>query len=309
MIEGKKILITGHTGNLAGTMAQALVEKNELWGLARYSAPGQREYWDKVGLRTVVGDYAKNQFADLPGDFDYVIHAAVENHPKTSDLAMQANAEGVGFLMHHCRGSGAFLHVSTIGVYHKQGPDHVYEEDDQLGGGSIGHYTGSKLAGEGVARTLCLLHGLPTIICRMAVQYGHFSQGGMAGLILRNLLEGEAFPLRRDWPNKQCLVSNDDVVRFIEPSLAAASVPATIIHWGGDENVPTVDLITYLAELAGVEPRWRECGDEEGWPSFPITNARRKAITGPCQVQWRDGIKRLYEALHEGFRADIAAGR
>lgn len=310
MLKGHKILITGLTGNLGGTVAKALAADNELWGLARYTEPGQRAFWDKAGVRTVVGDYAANELSDVPDDFEYVIHMGVNNYAETSEIGMRDNAEGVGLLMHHCRKARAFLHVSTVGVYaQKSDPNDVYHEDDPLGGGSMAFYTGSKLAGEGAARTMCRVLNLPTVICRMAVQYGHFHLGGMPGVILRWLLSGESVPLRRNWSNRHALISNDDVVRFIEPTLNAATVPATVMNWGGDINVPAVEMVEHLAQLAGVEPRWHECDETQGFPSFPIDPARRISITGPCEVDWRDGLTRLYHALHAEIRASVAAAR
>lgn len=306
MLKNKKILMTGLTGKLGGTLADALVKDNELWGFARFSRPGQLEYWQNAGVKTVVGDFARTELAGLPDDFDYVLHVAANCRPSSVEQGLQDNSDGVGILMSHCRKAKAFLHVSTIGVMaQKQLPAEPYNEDDDVGGQSIRFYTGSKLAGEGVARAFCRMLDLPTIICRMCVQYGTYQEGGQPGIILKMLLEGKPIPLQNGWDHRASLVSNDDVVRFIEPSLAAASVPATTINWGGDINVSWEEAITYLAELAGVEPRWEHV-DKGGWPSFPTDPSRRIAITGPCQVHWKDGLKAMYEGIHERLRAEIA---
>jgi UDP-glucuronate 4-epimerase len=309
VLKGKKILITGLTGNLGGTMAEALVKDNELWGLARYSREGQLEYWKKAGVHPFVGDYATSDLSALPDDFDYVIHsAAAANQVRAAafEQAMRDNADGVGVLMYHCRKAKAFLHVSTIGVCAPKGDnDELYREDDVCGSSAMGHYTGSKLAGEGAARAFSLALNIPTIICRMCVQYGATKEGGLPGIVLKMLLQGRPIPLRKGWTNINALISNDDVVRFIEPSLKAAAVPAVTINWGGDVNVPQTEVIEYLAKLAGVAPKWERV-DEGGWPSFPIDPSKRKAITGPCQVEWRDGLKNMYDAIHERLRAEIA---
>lgn len=298
MLKGHKILITGLTGRLGGTVATALAKDNELWGLARYSGAGQREYWEAAGVRTVVGDYGRGDLAGVPDDCEYVLHIAANTYPMSHEEGMIDNAEGVGRLMYHCRKAKAFLFTSTVGVYaHKDDPEALYSEEDPVGGGSIGHYTGTKLAGEGVARAFSAVFDIPTIICRMAVQYGHFSDGGMAGIYLGELLAGRTVELREGASTGCSLISNDDVVRFIEPLLKAAAVPAPTVNWCGDVNVPQVELVKYLAELAGVEPKWKVVKNG-GFPSFNMDPTKRQSITGPCQVDWRDGIRRMYENVY-----------
>lgn len=298
MLKGHKILITGLTGRLGGTVAKALAKDNELWGLARYSGEGQREYWEAAGVHTFVGDYGRGDLTGLPDDFDYVLHIAANCYPASHEEGMIDNSDGVGRLMYHCRKAKAFLFTSTVGVYaHKDDPEALYSEEDPVGGGSIGHYTGTKLAGEGVARAFSVVFNIPTIICRMAVQYGHFSDGGMAGILLAELLAGRPVQLREGVSTCCSLISNDDVVRFIEPLLNAAAVPPPTVNWCGDINVPQVEMIQYLAELAGVEAKW-EVVKYGGYPSFNMDNTKRLSITGPCQVHWKDGLRRMYENIY-----------
>lgn len=301
-----KILISGPAGNLGGTLAKSLVQDNELWGIDRFPGAGQEDYWRKQGLRTVAADFATDDLsAILPDDFDYVVHVAANCDPVDSETGMRDNAEGTGLLMSHCRRAKAFLHVSTVGVYAiKDEAEPLYRESDMLSGASMGHYTSSKLAAEGAARAMCRVLDLPTIICRMAVQYGETGIGGMMGIILRMLLEGKPIPLRPG-TRKAALISNHDIARYLEPCLKAASVPATIVNWAGDENVSIVEATEHLAALAGVEARFVDCSPEEGFPCYPLDPSRRQAITGPGQVQWRDGLTRLYEVLHPGIRASI----
>ncbi len=306
MLRGHKILLTGLTGRVGGAFAEALAGDNELWGLARYSQPGQLEYWRAKGVKTVVGHYADDDLSAVPDDFDYVLHVAADVAPATFESGMRDNAEGVGLLMQHCRRAKAFLHVSTVGVY-APNPDfaHRYREDDICGSGTMGHYCGTKLAGEGVARTMARLLNLPTIICRLAVQYGTLQNGGMPGGYLQRLIAGQTILLPRNQCNEFVLVSDQDLVGFVKPCLAAAAVPAVTVNWGGDVAVPGPEFITYLAELAGVPARW-DYYDGSSPPSVPTDNTRRIAITGPCKVNWKDGLKVMYEALHQQFRAQAA---
>ena len=94
MINGKKVLITGLTGNLGGSIAAALAPHNELWGYARYSKAGQQQFWQDKGVRTVVGDFGDGQFGALPTDFDYVIHCAANCGPESFAQGMHDNPQG-----------------------------------------------------------------------------------------------------------------------------------------------------------------------------------------------------------------------
>ena len=92
---------------------------------------------------------------------------------------MRANAEAPALLMRHARSARAFLHVSTTGVYleHRRSRGTGRSETDVIGGSKLmGHYTGTKAAGEGAVRAMARVLDLPTVICRMDVQYGTYSR-------------------------------------------------------------------------------------------------------------------------------------
>lgn len=74
MLKGKKILLTGITGRVGGAFANALLQSNEVWGLARYSTPGAMEYWRDKGVKTVTCDFGAGDFSGVPRNCDYVVH-------------------------------------------------------------------------------------------------------------------------------------------------------------------------------------------------------------------------------------------
>jgi UDP-glucuronate 4-epimerase len=153
-------------------------------------------------------------------------------------------------------------------------------------------YASAKIACEGVVRTLARIYDLPSIICRMGMCYGTMGwsihRGGPT-TIFEKMLAGEPIPISR----RGCyysLISEDDVVAHVEPFLRAASVPAVITNWGGDEPVREQDLCDYLARIAGLTPKYviDEAGTFGGValgdPTF------RKTITGPNKVHWKAGL-------------------
>jgi UDP-glucuronate 4-epimerase len=297
MLKGHKLLVTGLTGNLGGSIVEALRGDNEVWGIARFTRQGQLEHWQARGVHTVVGDCADGTFEGLPDDFDYVIHCAANTAPATFEQGMRDNVDGTALLMAHCRKAKAFLHISTVVVY-AENPDkeHWYTEQDPTGG-TIGlrHYGGTKLASEGAVRAMSVYLKLPTIICRLAVQYGQYGRGGIPGGFMRAIRDDQPIPLPARQINVHMLISDEDVVRFCEPLLKAAAAPPVTVNLAGDMPVKSVDLIEHLGELMGKKPHYF-FSDKLDYCTLNVDPARRMAITGPCQVDWRDGIRRMYEA-------------
>lgn len=298
MIRGKRVVLTGLTGRLGGAIAEALSPHNEVFGLARYSAPGSEAWWRARGVKTVRCDYASGDFAEAPHDIDYVLHAGVwsgEQSPgREANLAIAQNAEGTGLLMARYRDAKAFLAYSTMGVYHPDPPPSGYAEDDDVGPGPAGiNYTASKLAAEGAVRALCRIFALPTTIARLTCQYGEHGAGGIPKMFaLDRLLAHEPILVAPDGEKPRSPIHNDDVVAFIEPFLAAASTSATIVNCGGDEPVSVEGMARELGQLIGVEPKF-EVRDPYPYPVGHLDPTRRLSLTGPCKIHWKAGMRRL----------------
>jgi len=71
-------------------------------------------------------------------------------------------------------------------------------------------------------------------------------------------------------------------------------VPATIVNWGGDEEVSIEEWCEYMGELVGIEPRFDVTLNTIG--GIPTENTKRRELVGPTRVPWRDGIKRMVDA-------------
>ncbi|HEV3366421.1 MAG TPA: hypothetical protein VG054_03085, partial [Acidimicrobiales bacterium] len=76
----------------------------------------------------------------------------------------------------------------------------------------------------------------------------------------------------------------------------AASVPATIVNWGGDDIVTIQEWSAYLGELTGLRAEVvvsESVGSHRGMISDA---AKRRTLTGPCRVGWRQGLGRVADA-------------
>lgn len=77
-------------------------------------------------------------------------------------------------------------------------------------------------------------------------------------------------------PNRFNPIHEDDIIAMLPGLLAAATVPATIVNWGGDETTSV---------------------DDGG---IPTDNTRRLEMVGSTKVGWRDGMRRMVAALDSG---------
>lgn len=310
MLHGRKILLTGLTGQVGGTFADALAPHNEVYGLARFSRPGSREHAEAAGVKTIVGDLAENRLDGIPDDLDVVIHLAANTKPGTAEVGMRENAEGTGFLMHRCRGAKAFIFVSNNSLYADHpDPLHRYAETDHVGGSSphSANYGPTKLAAEGVVRFLCRLYGTPTLIARLNVSYGSvYDDGGLPGNLLEALIAGRPIKLAKSRATTMSPISETDMLRHLEPMVRACSVPATIVNWGGDEAVGIEEMARYMAELIAVEPKF-DFTDEGVVPNRITDPSFGRSIGLEWRVPWRAGIKDMIQARHPELKLQAVA--
>lgn len=298
MLSDEKILLTGPAGQIAFPLAEYLAEDNEVWGMARFGDPETKARVEAIGVTAVRGDLGDGDFGELPDDFTYVIHFAALMAPGWDfDAAYRANAEGTGLLLAHTRKAKAALVMSTHSTYRPvEDPRHVFVETDPQGEVNSTHsppYSMSKIAQEAVARTCARMFDLPVTIARMNASYGR--NGGLPTQHVDALLGGGNVTTRWD-PCMYSPIHQDDINAQTEALLEAASVPATIVNWAGDEPVSVQEWCAYVGELAGLDPVV-EVNPLPGTLRGSIaSNARRLAITGPCQVSWRDGIRDVVES-------------
>ncbi len=300
MLEGKKILVSGAGGQIALPLCEYLASHNEVWGIARFSDQATRERLERAGVTTRVVDLGRPDFSEIPEDFDYLLHLAAFLGPGTDyETALGINADGTGALLAHCRHVTAALVMGTGSVYDPNpDPWHLYKETDPLGDGhlpSVPTYSISKIAEEAVARTCARLLNLPIVIARMNVAYG--ANGGLAIFHLDSVVTHHPIAVRWD-PAPYSPILQDDINDQVEAVLAAASVPATIVNWGGDEVVTVQEWSNYFGELTGRTPRF----DLEPAPGthrgVALDVSRRLALTGPCRTGWRQGMKEAYESRY-----------
>lgn len=299
-LSGEKILVTGAAGQIGLPMVEWLARENEVWGAARFRADEAEAHVVAAGAKPVRVDLASGGYDDVPADFTYVVHLAAYIGPNPDiNRAMRNNAETVGLLMQHCRRAKAVLVMSTHSVYRPNAdPAHAYTESDALGETNSTFaptYAMSKIGAEAVARTCARLFGLRVTIARMNASYG--PNGGLPAYDADSVVAGRAVMTRSD-PSWYSPIHQDDINEQVGALLGAATVPATIVNWAGDEVVSVQEWCAYAGEIAGVNAEV-EVGPPFGGPPGAIADTtRRLEITGPCRIGWREGMRQTVEGRH-----------
>lgn len=293
-LEGRKILITGPTSQVAFPLARELAQSNQVYGLARFKTAADRERIEAVGVRPLAIDLARDSLEPVPRDFDYVLNFAVV---KTGDFDydLAANAEGTGRLVSHCRDAKGFLHCSSGAVYQYAG-HRPLTETDLLGDNHralFPTYSICKIAAETVVRFAARQWELPTSIARMSVPYGE--NGGWPWFHLMMMKASQPIAVHPERPNLYNPIHQDDYIAQVPRLLEIADVPATTVNWGGSEAVSLEDWCEYLSELTGLEARFQVNQQALGSLSMDLT--RMHQLLGRTRVHWRDGIRRLVAAL------------
>ncbi len=294
-ITGKRILVTGVTGWVAGPLAiQLAAAGNTVFGAARFADPAQREPLESHGVSTVSIDLGEGRLDEVP-EVDLVLHFAVSK-AGTFDEAMAANADGSADLLTvaHAKNPSleAFFHCSSTAVYQPAGHEPLVESaalGDSHRSMGMTTYSISKIAGEVLVKHTAKRLGVPLVIARLNVPYGE-TYGWML-FHLMMMEHGMAIPVHTDQPTSFTPIHADDIAASIPYLLSLASVPGTAVNWGGDEVTSVEEWCEEIGRLTGLVPK------------FEVTEATIPAIVPDLTVQrstgfsttvgWKDGIRRL----------------
>lgn len=301
MVTGKRVLVTGATGQVGRPIAEQLSAANEVWAAARFRDEQARAELEAAGIHTAPFTLGDAALDDLP-DVDYVVHCAANVAPKTADVGITINAEGTGFLMERYGEAEGFFHMSSSSVY-RPGPDPAtpFVEGDQLGGEASysPHYAMSKLASEAVVRFQSRRLGLPAVVARLNVAYGTSGHGGLPMVLYEFLRNGVPYAKRPGVDSFCTPIHQDDIVQQVQGLLEHAAVGARVVNLGGDEITSIEAIIAYLESLTGLTMQVEDA-ERAAWETQVLDPSLRRELAGPCRVVWRDGVRSSLEERHPG---------
>lgn len=296
MISGERILITGVTGMVATPLALSLAAENEVWGIARFADPLTRQPYEAAGITTRAIDLGNPDFSDLPSNFTYVLHLGwMRAGLSELQQAIRTNVEGPGLLFQHCRKAKATLVMSGMGIYSPHSdPWHRYSETDPIGRGATAYAPTSpacKSGIEAVARFCARAFAMPMVITRLNTFMG--TPRSYPAQVIRAVLAGEPIQAPHD-PNPQSPIHIDDMIWQLEPLLGAASAPATIVNWCGDESMPMQHWARMAGTLSGNDVKL-VIRSVDGAPAGSAADSTlRKSITGSSRVRFSDSLEKLF---------------
>lgn len=296
-LQGKKILVTGPTSQVAMPLLKQLCPIADVYALARFSRQKDIDKISALGAKIIRKDLATDSLADIPDDFDYVLHFAVV---KSGDFEydLKANAIGSGHLLAHCKKAKAFLQCSTTGVYQYAGHD-VLSENAPLGDNHralLPTYSISKIAQETVVRFAAKEHGVPLTIARLSVPYG--DNGGWPFWHAAMMQNGTPVTVHPEQPNSYTPLHADDYCRHIPYLLAAATPDSTIVNWGASQVVSIEDWCAWISELTGFTPIFDK--QPTAFGSLIPDISKLKEILGEqpvSNVDWKDGVLRMLRKM------------
>ena len=131
---------------------------------------------------------------------------------------------------------------------------------------------------------------MTTIITRLDVAYGSRGHGGVPMIIFEFMKNGMAYTRAEDGDSFCSPIHEDDIAEQVQNLILKADVPAPIVNLGGDQVVSVEEIIGYVEGLTGLQMKV-ETGKDASWGMKVLDNTRRKALGGPCKVDWKEGVR------------------
>nr|MDT0665041.1 hypothetical protein [Micromonospora sp. DSM 115978] len=138
-------------------------------------------------------------------------------------------------------------------------------------------------------------------IARLNMPYGPF--GGLPAYHLDMMASGTAVEVLDDGPTRYQLIHDDDVLATVPGLLAAASVPATVVNWAGEQTVSVQEWCAELTVLTGVPATFAPTPKTLCSVVMDLTRMHR--LVGTTTVDWKEGLRRTVEAR----RPDLLTAR
>jgi uncharacterized protein YbjT (DUF2867 family) len=116
------------------------------------------------------------------------------------------------------------------------------------------------------------------------------------GMHITAVLNGQTMVAPHD-PNPHSPIHVEDMKDQLEALLDAASTPARITNWCGDDVVTAQEWVREASALSGKEGTIT-VQQVPGSPAGTLADpTRRRSITGPCKTSFKDAFRELYQNM------------
>jgi len=303
------VLITGGAGFIGSNLTRRLLDRgdrvsvlddfNDFYDPARKRA-NVAPFLERDEYRLTEGDIRDAELVDRlfrEGRFDQVVHLAARAgvRPSLSEpiLYEEVNCIGTLRLLEAARQHGpeTFIFGSSSSVYgiNRKVPFSELDEINQ----PISPYATTKRTGELLCFNYHHLYGLKTACLRFFTVYGPAQRPEMAiHKFTDQIANGQTLTLFGDGGSRRDYTFISDIVDGIVGSMELAP-GFEIINLGGAETTALRDLVSWLAEELGVEPRIDHLPDQPG--DVPITYAdvskAQRLLGYSPKVSIREGLR------------------
>jgi len=293
-MEGKKILITGASGQIGRGLVHVLSKNNEVHGLARFGNAAVLEEVQKKAAKVWRMDMGVDRATDLPKDFDVVLHMAVswtgDDDINVQNRSFHLSCTFVGDLMYRME-KAVFVLGSTGSVYQAV-KGFCSEDATPVQGG--GTYVTAKIAMTQLARWLGATFGRKAAVLRFFWPYApYIEHRRVAKLLEGKLMTGQPRAIHQRTYIKQ----------HVENAIAAAahaSEKVEIINSATNENLTEAELARIGARVAGVEVDPSvEAPAPEPRPGHTADTEKMVRLLGPTKVLTEEGLRRYLRGRRE----------
>ena len=293
-MEGKKILVTGASGQCGQALTFLLSKKNEVHALARFSKPERKEQAERLGCVVWQMDMGRERPYKLPTDFDVVIHEAVswggDDGLAEQNRSLHLSCQFVGDLMHRNE-KAKFALISTGSVYqHIEG----LCKEDETPVAPHGTYSLGKICMTQVARWVGHTFGRPWVVLRYCWPFAPYVQHPKVDSALEGRLRGgnPAAPGARTYVK----IHVDNTLKALEH----AKPDGEIFNSVTTEEFTAGDLAKIGAKVAGVavDPAACEPGTPVGVGHW-FSTEKIERMLGPSSISIEEGLRRYHRARQE----------
>jgi nucleoside-diphosphate-sugar epimerase len=190
MVQGKKILVTGASGQCGRGFVHILAKKNDVHGVARFLKPEIKQEVERTGCKVWQMDMGVMRPNGLPTDFDLVLHEASawgkEDTLEDQNRSFHVSCQFVADLMHRNE-TAKFALVSTGSVY-RMAEGTCKEDETPVAGPDT--YTMEKIAMTQMAQWMGHTFGRPWVVLRYFYPFAPYLPHPRVDKLLRGHVQG-----------------------------------------------------------------------------------------------------------------------